>query len=237
MTPTEGRSPIGDAAARSPGAGVVVGVASWWPAALHTERPDGLRLTLRPLRRDDRAPYQRLRRDNRDWVRPWEAVAPDEGREPSFARLRRVLERQAREGSLLPFVVTADDELVGQAHLFEVVWGSRRSGSIGYWLSEHATGRGIATWAVAMLADYALLQAGLHRLEVNIRPDNTASLAVAHRLDLQEEGRRRSYMWVDGAWRDHVSFVVLRDDLEPGGRHAPGLVTLARRRFGARHAP
>lgn len=200
-------------------------LAQWWPVELHAAQPDGLEITLRPLRREDRTAYERIRRENRDWVRPWEAVTPDDGREPSFPRLRRLLDRQAREGTLLPFAIVADDVLVGQIHLFEVAWGSRRSGSVGYWLAQSATGQGIATWAVAMVMDYALGQAGLHRLEVNIRPDNTRSLAVVERLGLTCEGTRRSYMWVDGAWRDHRSFVLLREDTEPGGRHAPGLVT------------
>lgn len=222
MTPTEGS---GGEPPDPPGAWVAADVATWWPVELETRRPDGVVLRLRPLRREDRADYERLRRDNREWVRPWEAVAPDEGREPSFPRLRRILERQARDGTLLPFVVVADDVLVGQVHLFEVAWGSRRSGSVGYWLSEAATGRGIATWALAMILDYGLGQAGLHRLEVNIRPDNHRSLAVVDRLGLADEGLRRGFMWVDGAWRDHRSFVVLREDLDDGGRHAPGLVT------------
>jgi ribosomal-protein-alanine N-acetyltransferase len=67
-------------------------------------------------------------------------------------------------------------------------------------------------------------------VEVNIRPENSASLAVVARLDLPEEGVRRGLMHVDGAWRDHRCFAALAEDLRPGGYAEGGLVELLRRR-------
>ena len=41
--------------------------------------------------------------------------------------------------------------------------------------------------------DDLFAEAGLHRIEVNIRPENAASLRVAEKLHLREEGLRRAY--------------------------------------------
>lgn len=181
-------------------------------------RPDGRVITLRPLRRSDRAAWEALREANADWLQPWESTLP-RGPEPpmSFQRMRRGFERAAREGRVLPFAIDVDGRLVGQMHLFEMVWGSRWTASAGYWLEERATGQGIATWALAMLIDHGIRDVGLHRIEVSIRPENAASLAVARRLGLRDEGLRPGLMHVGGAWRDHVTFAVTAEELEPEG--------------------
>ena len=204
---------------------------SWrWPVSRRTVLPSGRLLTLRPLERADRLAWEALRRRNEAWLSRWESTVPGELRHPlSFRRLRRGLDLAARDGALLPFVIDVDGELVGQMQLFDVVWGSRASGWAGYWLDEAATGRGYATWALATLVDHTLLSAGLHRVEVGIRPENTASLAVVQRLGMPEEGLRRGLMHVDGQWRDHRCFAVLAEDLGPGGYAAGGLVERLRR--------
>jgi [ribosomal protein S5]-alanine N-acetyltransferase len=189
-----------------------------WPAVVRAELPSGALVTLRPLRRQDRADFDRLRREEVDWLRPWEATTPaGPGRMIPFQQLRRTMDRAARQGHLVPFAVDLDGRVVGQMHLFDIVWGARCTGTAGYWLGRAATGRGVATWSLAMLIDFALLETQLHRVEVNVRPENTRSLAVVRRLRLPEEGLRRGLVHVDGRWRDHLTFAVTSEELPPGG--------------------
>lgn len=204
---------------------------SRWPTRLQARLPGGSLLTLRPLLRGDRARWQQLRTRNRDWLRPWEATLPY-GTDPrlTFSQLRRGLDRSAREGRALPFVIDDGSGVVGQMHLFDVVWGPRCTGTAGYWLDTEATGRGLATWSLAMLIDHALTDYGLHRVEVNIRPENRSSLAIVQRLGLRDEGDRPGLVHVDGQWRDHRSFAVTVEDLAGGS-----LVDVLARR--APHSP
>jgi ribosomal-protein-alanine N-acetyltransferase len=53
----------------------------------------------------------------------------------------------------------------------------------------------------------------LHRVEIAIRPENSASLRVVEKLKMQYEGLRRSYIHINGAWRDHHVFVVTEDEV------------------------
>lgn len=205
---------------------------SWrWPVVVRHVLHSGDRLTLRPLERADRPEWEGLRRRNQQWLGPWESTVPGAAEAAlPFGRLRRGLDRAAREGAILPFVIDVEGRIVGQVQLFDVLWGARRSGWAGYWLVQEATGRGFATWAVAALVDHALLDVQLHRVEVAIRPENAASLRVVERLGLPEEGRQRGVMHVDGAWRDHRTFAVLAEDLAPGGYAPGGLITYLRDR-------
>ena len=66
--------------------------------------------------------------------------------------------------------------------------------------------------AVALATDHCFA-AGLHRMEVAIRPENTSSLAVVRRLGLSDEGFRAGLVHVDGAWRDHVEFALTDEQL------------------------
>lgn len=201
-----------------------------WPTRVRVVTPHGRVLTLRPLQRSDRSAWDQLRLQNRDWLGRWESTLPGQATAPmGFGRLRRVLDRAARSGELLPFVIDVDGRLVGQMHLFDITWGSRRSGLAGYWLDEGSTGSGIATWALAALVDHALLRAGLHRVEIAIRPENAPSLAMMGRLAIPEEGQARGLMYVEGRWRDHRVFAVLAEDLAEDGYAPGGLVELLRR--------
>lgn len=112
-----------------------------------------------------------------------------------------------------PFVIECDGRIVGQMHLFGIAWGGLRGGCAGYWVSRQFAGRGIAPLSLAALVDHAMYGLGLHRVEVNIRPENAASLRVVDKLGFREEGLRRHYLHIDGTWRDHRSFALTAEDL------------------------
>lgn len=154
---------------------------------------------------------------NREWLGAWEATPPREvGAPMSFAAMVRSLLRQARQGTLLPFVVTYDDELVGQLTVGGITYGSLCSAHIGYWIDQRVAGRGIMPTAVALAVDHCFRALRLHRVEINIRPENTASLRVVEKLGLREEGLRVRYLHIAGAWRDHRSFAVTAEEVPEG---------------------
>lgn len=177
------------------------------------------RVALRVVHRRDADPLRSLLERNRHWLRRWEATHPSgRGAEPGSVSMRptvRLLRRQLSLGSGVPFVVLYDGEVVGQLSVSEVSGGALQSAQIGYWVSEHVAGRGIAPTAVALAIDYLFDELRLHRVEICIRPENTASLRVVEKLGLRAEGRRDAYIHIDGAWRDHDCFAVTRE--ESGG--------------------
>jgi ribosomal-protein-alanine N-acetyltransferase len=47
-------------------------------------------------------------------------------------------------------------------------------------------------------------QMRIHRIMANFRPENERSRQLLRRLGFAEEGFARDYLYIDGAWRDHV---------------------------------
>ena len=44
----------------------------------------------------------------------------------------------------------------------------------------------------------------MHRVMANYRPENERSRRLLERLGFEREGLARNYLFIDGAWRDHV---------------------------------
>ncbi|WP_432511367.1 GNAT family N-acetyltransferase [Kineococcus sp. SYSU DK001] len=183
-----------------------------WPVELR----DGP-VRLRPLRRRDATAWRAVRAANASWLRPWEATSPEgSGPAPSFPQMVRGFAREARAGRMLPFVVELDGNLVGQITVSGITWGSLRSAHVGYWIDQRVAGRGTIPTALALVTDHCFGTLRLHRVEINIRPENAASLRVAEKLGMRDEGLRRAYLHIDGAWRDHRTFAVTAGEVPEG---------------------
>ena len=151
------------------------------------------------------------------WLRPWDATSPAGASEipPTFGHMVRVLTSEARAGHLMPFIVTYRGHLVGQVTVGGITWGSLRSAHIGYWVDRNVAGRGVIPTAVAMATDH-VFSIGLHRVEINIRPENAASLRVVEKLGFRPEGLRPRFLHIDGDWRDHLCFALTAEEVGDG---------------------
>ena len=168
---------------------------------------------LRLIEPSDRKKWEEIRSRNQEWLIPWDSTNPaGSSRIVDFRPYARRLRASFREQNTVPLVIEYNGQLVGQITLGNVVWGSLRQGYVGYWIDSRFAGRGIMPTAVALLLDYAIRDCELHRIEINIRPENTASLKVVEKLGLESEGLRRKYLHIAGDWRDHIAYVALAEE-------------------------
>ena len=187
-----------------------------WPTNLIG---DGI--TLRPPRFRDRAHWNNVRAENREWLSPWEATLPQGpagspasefiSKRPSFYAMVRALHREARAGRSYSFMVWHGKNLVGQITMGGVIYGALRGAHIGYWIDKNYAGRGFTTDAVNAVTRFGFDALGLHRIEINIRPENAASIRVAEKAGYTFESDRSEFLHIAGAWRDHKSFVKVND--------------------------
>ncbi len=187
-----------------------------WPARLvHGD------VGVRPFRLRDAQAWSESRVRNEEWLSRWEGRQPglpevpwEERHSPgAFAAMLRTMRRESRAGRQLPFAIMLSGSLVGQVTVSNVVRGAFQSASVGYWVDRDVAGRGVMPTALALVVDHCLTEVGLHRIEANIRPENGPSLRVVRKLGFREEGLHPRFLFIDGAWQDHLSFAVTVEDL------------------------
>ena len=190
-----------------------------WPARLaHGE------IEVRPLRARDAGAWSETRVRNQRWLSPWEGRPPAQAPAPwkdrhstaVFALMLRATRREARAGRMLPFAVIVGGSLSGQITVNSIVRGAFDCGYVGYWVDERVAGRGVTTAALALVLRHCFTEVGLHRIEANVRPENTASRRVVDKLGFREEGLHARYLFIDEDWRDHVTYALLREDAPEG---------------------
>lgn len=184
-----------------------------WPAWLTSDE-----VTVRPLAYRDARAWRDARRRSAAWLRPWDATVPPGAstRPSTFRALVRRLHKQARAGTTYPFAIDVDGRFAGQITVNNIVRGSAQFASIGYWLDREFAGRGVMPRAVALVIDHCFTTAGLHRIEVAVRPENSNSLRVVEKLGLREVGYAPRFLHIDGEWRDHRLYAITREECPEG---------------------
>jgi [ribosomal protein S5]-alanine N-acetyltransferase len=81
---------------------------------------------------------------------------------------------------------------------------------IGYSVAPGARGHGHAAAALAAGTAFAWTIPGLHRVQLHIEEENTASIRTAERAGYLREGLLRSYMEIGGRRRDMLLFAAVR---------------------------
>lgn len=173
-------------------------------------------IKLRVAKIRDSKELERIILGNRDWLRPWEATNPHAPNSFDVKAQLRGLLRQLNDESGMPFVIEVQGKLQGQLNVANVMYGSVSSAVLGYWVSPEVAGRGVMPTAVALVTDYLMDQVGLHRVEINIRPENLASLRVIQKLGFRYEGLKQRYIHINGDWRDHYVFALTKEELPEG---------------------
>jgi ribosomal-protein-alanine N-acetyltransferase len=105
----------------------------------------------------------------------------------------------------------ASNKVVGVVNLNEIVAGAFQSAYLGYYGMLNFSRTGLMTEALRAAVAYAFSELGLHRLEANIQPENTASIALVRRLGFKQEGFSPRYLRINGEWRDHERWALLAD--------------------------
>lgn len=179
------------------------------PANLNLRHGD---VSLRNLRRLDARWLQRALQRDRKWLSPWEATLPGLPLPVDARGLISALLHQERKKQGRAFVVFYRSKPVGQLNVANILRGSVSSATIGYWISSEVAGRGVMPAAVALAIDYLFDIEQLHRVEIDIRPENSASLRVVEKLGLRQEGLKQRFIHIDGDWRDHLVFAITREE-------------------------
>jgi [ribosomal protein S5]-alanine N-acetyltransferase len=95
-------------------------------------------------------------------------------------------------------------EVLGTCNYTNIVRGAFQACHLGYQIGRSHEGRGLMAEALRVANRFVLETLRLHRIMANFRPENERSRRLLQRLGFVEEGLAREYLYIDGAWRDHV---------------------------------
>ena len=110
-----------------------------------------------------------------------------------------------------PGPVDADDlRRIGVAVVRE--WG--RCPFIGTWLIPEAQGNGYGTETGALLVEYVFRSYSSPTVKANAFDFNEASRGLLDSLGFEQEGRHRKVGFVDGEYRDRITYGILREEWE-----------------------
>jgi len=187
------------------------------PVEIETER---LTLTMLPPSGAER--QLTYYRENREHLMPWSPPQPPGYYTLEFWRWRleenraEYIDDRALRLQLLDRERT-DGGVIGQISFTSYMRGPHQSCNLGYNIDHRFEGRGLMKEALRAAIDYAFHRLKFHRIAANYMPVNERSGRVLRRLGFSVEGYARDYLFLGGAWRDHVLTALYSPDSSPPG--------------------
>jgi ribosomal-protein-alanine N-acetyltransferase len=103
-----------------------------------------------------------------------------------------------------PHPVALDAPILGTCNYTNIVRGPFLACHLGYQIAASHEGQGLMAEALRATNAYVFRALRLHRIMANYRPENVRSGRLLERLGFVREGLAKDYLFIDGAWRDHV---------------------------------
>lgn len=148
---------------------------------------------------------------NRTFLRQWLPWVDEEHCPHDSAKVIDVWRRCFSEGAEFSVGIIYEGALIGIIgyHGFDQL---NRITSIGYWLIESKTGKGIMTRSVRALIDYAINERNMNRVSIRCATKNTASRAIPERLGFIHEGTQREAEWLYDHFVDLELYSILASE-------------------------
>lgn len=179
-------------------------------AELGVENED---FVLRLMRRGDYMSWRRVREDNYENLQPYEPTwAEDALSRNYFVKQVRQSDIEAgmQNGGRFLLICRETGDVMGGLNYSNVRRGVAQMVNIGYWIGKEYGGLGRMKSAVRCAVDHAFNTLGFHRVEAACVPENKASAAILLSAGFEEEGFAKAYLRINGDWRDHRQFAIVR---------------------------
>lgn len=115
-----------------------------------------------------------------------------------------VEEFQSDRSARFVLLLRGEDAIIGTCNYTNIVRGAFHACNLGYQIARSHEGHGLMAEALRATNEFMFDVMRLHRIMANYRPENARSARVLQRLGFVREGVARNYLFIDGAWCDHV---------------------------------
>jgi RimJ/RimL family protein N-acetyltransferase len=180
---------------------------------MKTERTDG-QVMIRPYRAADTEALYEAARESINEVYPWlpwcrPGYTMDES--SAYVMSRDDAWIKGQEYSFGIFDVRTG-AYMGCAELNHII-REYRYANLGYWVRTSCTGRGIASTAARLLAQFGFEELGLQRIEIVAAVGNTGSRRAAEKTGAVQEGILRKRLVLHGQTHDAALYSLVVEDL------------------------
>ncbi|HUL57297.1 MAG TPA: GNAT family N-acetyltransferase [Usitatibacter sp.] len=178
------------------------------------------RLDVRLARPGMQAAMAKFLRDNFDghldrWSPP---AAPGFFTEPFWRERLEIAVEEFQAGRAARFVLQQGPEggaILGTCNYTNIVRGPFLACYLGYQVARDREGGGLMAEALRATNEFMFNVMRVHRIMANYRPENARSARLLERLGFAKEGLAREYLFIDGAWRDHVLTALTHPSFDP----------------------
>ena len=105
--------------------------------------------------------------------------------------------------------------IIGTIGFSQIYRGAFCNAVVGYQIDQQHEGQGLMHEALQRAIRYMFDEQQLHRINANYRPENVHSGRLLSRLGFSINGYAPRYLFIDGAWRDHIQTSLLNDAFRP----------------------
>jgi len=163
-------------------------------------------IQIRPLDQDDSRVFLLKQRQSHQFLKPW-VQTPS-----SISEFKDYIKEMTSESNRAYVAInTATNEMIGVVELRDIYLFDFKNSYIIYYGFIGNLKQGFMALAVNAVIKLAFKKLKLHRLEANIQPNNTASIALARACGFKKEGYSPKFIKKNGQWKDHERWALLNE--------------------------
>jgi len=131
-----------------------------------------------------------------------------EGHQHNILQVEYGLALKMQQIRFYVFLKERPNHIIGTVCLYHVS-NIYSSAELGYKFSSKFHHKGYASEAVEKLIDIAFMELNLHRITAHVQEENLSSIRLLEGLGFESEGVCRDYLYLHGAWRNHIQYSLL----------------------------
>jgi ribosomal-protein-alanine N-acetyltransferase len=173
------------------------------------------RVALRRMTIEDQEEFIALSRASAELHRPWITIPETPS---AFFKYLDYFESSEAECTLI--CSRESGAMAGFININDVIRGPYQRATVGYGVFAPSARQGYMSEGFGLLFRFAFVDLGLHRLEADIQPGNSASVSLAKHVGFRYEGFSPGFICIGGSWKDHERWAVTSDMVMPGDDNA-----------------
>ena len=114
--------------------------------------------------------------------------------------------KQYLNGSSVNLGIYKANRFIGKIQISNIVMGVFKNAFIGYSIDKDEQNKGYMKEALNLALNYAFNEINIHRIEASTLVTNIKSQRVLKACGFKELGLNEKYLFLNGKWRDHITF-------------------------------